>query len=43
MEFKYFGCVLDELGSDGAECSRKLVSERRVAGAVESLVNARDL
>ena len=31
------GYVLDELGTDGAECSRK------VAGAIRSLVNARDL
>ena len=25
-QFKYFGCVLDESGSDGAECSRKVAS-----------------
>ena len=42
-EFKYFGCVLDELGTDGAECSRKVASERRVAGAISSLVNVRSL
>ena len=23
-EFKYFGCVLDKAGTDGAECSRKV-------------------
>ena len=23
-EFKYLGCVLDESGTDGAECSRKV-------------------
>ena len=42
-EFKYLGCVLDELGTDEAECSRKVVSGRRVAGAIRSLVNARNL
>ena len=31
-EFKYLGCVLDKAGTDGAECSRKVASERRVAG-----------
>ena len=36
-KFKYLGCVLDESGTDGAECSRK------VAGAIRSLVNGRDL
>ena len=29
-EFKYLGCVLDESGTDGAECSRKVASGRRV-------------
>ena len=44
LEFKYLGCVLDESGTDGAECSRKMVmSGMRVAGAINSLVNARDL
>ena len=42
-EFKYLGCVLDESGTDEAECSRKLVSGRRVAGTIMSLVNARSL
>ena len=42
-EFKYLGCVWDESGTDGAECSRKVASERRIAGAIRSLVNARDL
>ena len=37
------GCVLDESGTDGAECSRKVVSGGRVAGAIRSLFNARDL
>ena len=37
------GCVLDESGTDEAECSRKVASRRRVAGAIRSLVNAKDL
>ena len=37
LEFKYLGCVLDKLGTDEAECSRK------VASAIRSLVNARSL
>ena len=43
LESKYLQCVLDESGTDGAECSRKVVSGRRVASAIRSLVNARDL
>ena len=35
-EFKYLGCVLDESGTDGAECSRKVACGRRVAGAIRS-------
>ena len=35
--------VLDESGTDGAECSRKVASGRRVARAIRSLVNTRDL
>ena len=42
-EFKYLRCVLDESVTDVAECSRKVASGRRVAGAIRSLVNARDL
>ena len=42
-EFKYLGCFLDESGTNGAEYSRKVVSGRRVAGAIRSLVNARKL
>ena len=42
-EFKYLGCVLDELVTDGAECSRKVKCGRRVAGTIRSLVNYRDL
>ena len=35
--------ILDESGSDGAECSRKVTSVRRVTGVIRFLVNARDL
>ena len=42
-EFKYLGCVLEESGTDGAECSRKEASGSRMAGAIRSLVNANDL
>ena len=42
-EFKYLGCVLNESGTDGKECSRKVASGRRFAGPIKSLVNARDL
>ena len=38
LEFKYLGCALDELGTDGSECSRKLAIGRRIAGAIRSLV-----
>ena len=41
--FKYLGCVLEESGTDWTKCSKKGVSGRRVAGAIRSLVNARDL
>ena len=34
---------MDESGTDRAEYSRKLLSGRRAAGAIRSLVNARDL
>ena len=43
LEFKYLGCFLDKSDTDGAECSRKVASERRVVGVIRSLVNARDL
>ena len=42
-EFNYFGCALDEAGTDGTEGSRKVTNGRRVAGAIKSLVNIRDL
>ena len=42
-EFKYLGCVMDESGTDWAECNRKVVSVRRVVGAIRSLGSVRDL
>ena len=42
-EFKYLGYVLNESGTDEAEYSRKVVSGRRVAGAIRFLVNAKSL
>ena len=33
---KYLGCVLDESGTDDAECCRKVASERKVAGVITS-------
>ena len=35
--------VLDESCTDEAECSKKVASGRRVAGAISCLVNARSL
>ena len=34
---------MNESGTDGAECSRKVGRGRRVAGAIWSLINARNL
>ena len=42
-EIKYLGCVLDKSGTDGAKFSRKVVSGRRVAVTIRSLVKARVL
>ena len=42
-EFKYLGCVLDESGADGSECSRKVASGSCMAGAIRLIVNAMDL
>ena len=42
-EFKYLGCVLDESGTYGAECSGKVASGRKVPVAIRSLVNARSV
>ena len=42
-EFKCLGFVLDESGTDVGECCTKVASGRSVAGAINSLVNARGL
>ena len=34
---------MDKSGTDGAECSGRVASERWVAGAIRFLVNAKDL
>ena len=41
-EFKYLACV-NEPGTDEAEYKRKVASGRRVADAIRSLANVRDL
>ena len=41
-EFKYLVCILEESGTDEADCRRKGVSGRRIAGAIRFL-NTRDL
>ena len=33
-KYKYLGCVLVKSGKGGAECSSKVASWRRVAGAI---------
>ena len=42
-EFKYLGCVLDELGTNEAEHRRKVVSGEKVGDGIRSLVNDRGL
>ena len=42
-EYTYLGCVLDELVTDEVECSMKVASGKRIAGAIRSLVNDRSL
>ena len=34
LELKYLWCALDEAGTDGEECSRKVASGRRVLGVI---------
>ena len=38
VEFKYYGCVLDESGTNETECQRKVTNGRRVAVAIRSLL-----
>ena len=42
-KFKYLGYVVDRSGRDEAECTRKVVSGRSVAGGIGSLVNAKSV
>ena len=42
-EFTYLGCVLNESGTDLAECRRMGANGRKVAGTIRSVVNARGL
>ena len=43
IRLESLGYVLDESSTDGIGHSRKVASGRRVAGAIRSLVNVRDL
>ena len=36
-EFNYLGCALNESGTCGVECRRKVASGRKVAGTIRSL------
>ena len=42
-EFKYLGYVMNEKGTDDAECNRKVSNGRKMAGAIKTLVNAKGL
>ena len=42
-KFKYLGCVLNESGTDVAECCRKVARGKKVASAITSLVDASGL
>ena len=42
-EVKYLVCVLDESGTNEADCRKKMASGRRVAGAIRTLASARGL
>ena len=42
-EFKYLGYMMNDKGTDDAECGRKVSSGRKVAGAIKSLVNVKGL
>src|SRR5678815_232284 len=42
-EFKYLGYMLDEKGTDDEEGSRKVVNDRKVDGAIKSLVDVKGL
>ena len=40
-ELKYLECILDESDKDAAKCCRKMVSGRKFAGVIRSLVNVK--
>ena len=42
-ELKYFDFILDEPSTNDTECSRKVANGRKVAGAIRSVINAKDL
>ena len=42
-ELKYLQYFLDESGTGGTECSRKVGIERMMIGAIRSLINAMDM
>ena len=42
-EFKYVEYMLVEKGTDDADCSRKVVNGRKMAGAIKSLVDAKGI
>ena len=42
-EFKYVWFVLVESRTDGVKCRRKVLSEKKIAGVIRSLENARSL
>ena len=43
LDIKWLGLLLEESGTDGVECYRKLGSERRAVGIIRSLVLAKCL
>jgi hypothetical protein len=42
-EFKYLGYMIENKGGDDAECDRKVSNGRRVAGAITTMGNAKNL
>ena len=42
-EFKYFGCVLDESSTVGADCRMNVAIGRKVGVAIRSLMNTKSL
>lgn len=42
FELKYSGHMFDEKGKEEAECKRKVINGRKVYGAIESLMKAKE-